>query len=213
MFANTSRLPQMTQALKARVFLNSRPALDQTRWEHPRLCEILRSRMIRDMLQFHNGWIGTGKKECYRFHSLCLGPECHWASGPRSSHLALPLIWWSECNWMQLNAIHVGVMWRTSPEFVHRRQKAGLQRRDCRFMELQMLPTSVNAPILGLSSNQRQLNELSYMSDLNPAEGFQYPPAACFTELWHYNILDACRSTCISAASCPGIQVSSVTHH
>ena len=39
--------------------------------------------------------------ECYRCHSLCLGPECHWASGPRSSHLALPLIWLG----MQLNAI------------------------------------------------------------------------------------------------------------
>lgn len=81
-------------------------------------------------------------------------------------------------------------------------------------MELQTLPTSVNAPILGLSSNQRQLNELSYMSDLNPAEGFQYPPAACFTELFSLQhttcISRSC--TCISAASCP-IQISSVTHH
>ena len=54
-------------------------------------------------------------------------------------------------------------------------------------MELQTLPTSVNAPILGLSSNQRQLNELSYMSDLNPAEGFQYPPAVS-QSFFHYNI-------------------------
>ena len=57
------------------------------------------------------GWSGTcynstmagsaQATECYRCHSLCLGPECHWASGPRSSHLALPLIWLG----MQLNAI------------------------------------------------------------------------------------------------------------
>lgn len=98
LFANTSC---RTQAL------NSRPALDQTQWEHPHLCEILRSRMIRDMLP---QWLNTGYRvlQCYRcsfFVPWSRVPLSFWSkiiSLSFASDLIRNAI---ERDWTQLNVI------------------------------------------------------------------------------------------------------------